>query len=73
MDLEIHQMDVSTAFLNGKLSEEIFMRQPDGYEQGNEKVCKLKKVSLWSKAVCTDVEYRDGQLPEERRVQEKFN
>ena len=41
----IHQMDVVTAFLNGKLDEEIYMAQPDGYvEAGKEHlVCKLKK------------------------------
>ena len=41
----IHQMDVVTTFLNGKLDEEIYMAQPDGYvEAGKEHlVCKLKK------------------------------
>ena len=41
----IHQMDVVTAFLNGDLKEEIYMRQPPGYViPGKEKqVCKLKK------------------------------
>ena len=44
-DMLIHQMDVVTAFLNGKLKEEIYMQQPPGYvEQGKEHlVCKLKK------------------------------
>ena len=28
----VHQMDVVTAFLNGKLDEEIYMQQPDGYQ-----------------------------------------
>ncbi len=30
-DMIIHQMDVITAFLNGKIEEEIYMKQPDGY------------------------------------------
>ena len=44
-DLELHQMDVKTAFLNGDLSETIYMSQPDGFqEKGKEHhVCRLKK------------------------------
>uniref|UniRef100_A0ACD5Z493 Uncharacterized protein n=1 Tax=Avena sativa TaxID=4498 RepID=A0ACD5Z493_AVESA len=44
-DLELHQMDVKTSFLNGILEEEIYMSQPDGFiEKGNiGKVCKLNR------------------------------
>ena len=43
--LLVHEMDVKTAFLNGELDEEIYMKQPDGFVvDGQEgKVCKLLK------------------------------
>ena len=44
-DLEIHQMDVKTAFLNGSLDCEIYMSQPEGFVDPDRPnhVCKLKK------------------------------
>lgn len=33
-DSEIHQFDITTAFLYGDLEEEIYMKQPEGYEKG---------------------------------------
>ena len=43
--LKLHQMDITTAFLNGDLKESIYMKQPEGSAiKGKEKlVCKLKK------------------------------
>ncbi len=43
-NMEIHQMDVKIAFLNGDLKEEIYMEQPEGFTQeGEHLVCKLHK------------------------------
>ncbi|SJL04873.1 uncharacterized protein ARMOST_08244 [Armillaria ostoyae] len=43
-DLEISQMDVKGAYLNGELEEEIYMRQPEGYDDGSGRVCRLRKT-----------------------------
>nr|GEX32991.1 putative retrotransposon Ty1-copia subclass protein [Tanacetum cinerariifolium] len=43
---EIWQMDVKTAFLNGKLIEDVFMAQPEGFENATypKRVYKLQKA-----------------------------
>ncbi|GJY04173.1 retrotransposon protein, putative, ty1-copia subclass, partial [Tanacetum coccineum] len=43
-DYEIWQMDVKTAFLNGRLDEDIYMEQPEGYVNPKypNRVCKLQ-------------------------------
>ena len=47
-DLEIHQIDIKGAYLNGVLTSQeiIYMRQPPGYSDldNQDKVCQLKKT-----------------------------
>jgi Reverse transcriptase (RNA-dependent DNA polymerase)/gag-polypeptide of LTR copia-type/Integrase core domain/GAG-pre-integrase domain len=44
-DLELHQLDVKTAFLNGELEEDIWLCHPPGFEQGPPgTACKLNKA-----------------------------
>jgi hypothetical protein len=44
-DYEICQMDVKTAFLNGHLSEDVYMTQPEGFvdPENAGKICKLHR------------------------------
>jgi hypothetical protein len=44
-DYEILQMDVKTTFLNGNLTEDVYMTQPKGFVDPKHagKICKLQK------------------------------
>lgn len=44
MNMRIDQMDAVTAFLQGNLTKEIYMDQPENYHDGTTKVCKLNKA-----------------------------
>ena len=44
-DFDLYQMHAKTAFLNGNLEEEVYMKQPEGFSfsEGEHLVCKFKK------------------------------
>ena len=43
-DLELCSVDITSAFTNGDLDEEIYMKQPEGFHVGSPKqVCRLRK------------------------------
>ena len=42
-DLEIHQLDIKTAFLNGELEKDVWTQQPPGYETDDGIACHLHK------------------------------
>lgn len=48
LDLDVCQLNIKTAFLNGTIDEEIFMEIPEGVrvtkETRERKVCKLKRA-----------------------------
>ena len=38
-DWEIQQRDVKGAYLNGRIKEQIYMKQPNGYDDGTDRLC----------------------------------
>ena len=49
------QLDIKTAFLNAKIDEDIYLEQPESFEEtdlnGGKLYCKLEKKFLWSETI----------------------
>jgi hypothetical protein len=59
-NLEIHHMDVETAFLNGKLEEDIYLQLPEGFDD-KIKIVKLNKAlyGLKQSSRCWNIELNE--------------
>ena len=40
---QVHHMDVKSAFLHGKLHEDIYRQKPEGFQEDPSLVCSFKK------------------------------
>lgn len=41
---KLHQLDINSSFLHGKLDEDIYIKMPEGYKKGCAgNICKLKR------------------------------
>ncbi|GBM62247.1 Retrovirus-related Pol polyprotein from transposon TNT 1-94 [Araneus ventricosus] len=61
--LKLSQFDVKCAFLYGGLNEEIYMKQPQGYENGTQKGVQIKEKSLCPKTSPWIMESKVQVLP----------
>jgi hypothetical protein len=68
-------MDVKSTFLNGYLSEEVYMEQPEGFKLSDnpDLVCKLKKSLYGLKQAPRAWYHRLGYISQRQRVQERNN
>jgi hypothetical protein len=72
---KVYQMDAKSAFLNGDLSEEVYMEQPKSFKLSDnpDLVCKLKKIFIWFKTSPSSLVSQIGYVSQRKRVQERNN
>eukprot|EP00878_Enallax_costatus_P002708 GHUV01002897.1.p1 GENE.GHUV01002897.1~~GHUV01002897.1.p1 ORF type:complete len:1307 (+),score=342.07 GHUV01002897.1:73-3921(+) len=46
-DMEIEQLDIKTAFLQGELAERVYIQQPEGFEEGGKDMCYLLNKAIY--------------------------
>ncbi len=56
-DMELHQLDINTAFLNGDLEETIYMQQTEGYAEGGPSMVCPQKVIVRLEAGTQSLEH----------------
>ena len=71
--LSMQLMDVVTAYLYGSLDSDIYMKVPDGISVPNKNAkrnmyCVKLKVTIWLKAVETDVVQPTQRVPSSERL-----
>ena len=70
LDMDLHQMDTPSAYLNGEVEKEIYVEQPEGFiKPGDEDlVCRLNKGlygtkqagNIWNKKFATVIVEQSG-------------
>nr|GEW32950.1 hypothetical protein [Tanacetum cinerariifolium] len=70
----VYPMDVKTSFLNGPLKEEVYVNQPDGYDDLHclDKVYRLKKALYGLKQAPRATEYQLADLFTKALLEERF-
>jgi hypothetical protein len=62
-DLELRSVDITSAFTNGDLDEEIYMKQPEGFHVGFSPGMQIAQV-LGTQAVCSSMEQKATLCPD---------